>query len=40
MNRINPARLGLSLAITVGLLYLLCALMVVIALATTHPPAY
>ena len=31
MNRINPARLGISLAITVGLLYLLCALMVAIA---------
>ena len=31
MNRINPATNGLSLAITVGLLYLLCALMVAIA---------
>ena len=31
MNRINPARLGLSLAITIGLLYGLCALTVAIA---------
>ena len=31
MNRINPARTGLSLAITVGLLYVLCALAVAIA---------
>lgn len=31
MNRLSPAATGLSVAITVGLLYLLCALMVVIA---------
>ena len=31
MNRLNPVISGLSLAITVGLLYLLCALAVVIA---------
>ena len=31
MTRINPAKLGLSLAVTVGLLYLLCALAVAIA---------
>jgi len=31
MNRLNPAATGLSLAITVGLLYLLCALVVAFA---------
>ena len=31
MNRLNPVATGLSLAITVGLLYLLCALMVALA---------
>ena len=31
MNRLNPAATGLSLAITVGLLYLLCALVAAIA---------
>lgn len=31
MNRLNPVATGLSLAITVGLLYLLCALTVAIA---------
>ena len=31
MNRLNPITIGLSLAITVGLLYLLCALAVAFA---------
>lgn len=31
MNSLNPVRTGLSLAITVGLLYVLCALVVAIA---------
>jgi len=31
MNRLNPVAIGLSLAITVGLLYLLCALVVAVA---------
>lgn len=31
MNRLNPVTTGLSLAITVGLLYLLCALVVAFA---------
>lgn len=31
IRRVNPARLGLSLALTAGLLYLLCALMVALA---------
>lgn len=31
MNRLNPVSTGLALAITVGLLYLLCALMVAMA---------
>ncbi|MER2165919.1 MULTISPECIES: DUF5676 family membrane protein [Stenotrophomonas] len=31
MNRLNPITTGLSLAITVGLLYLMCALVVAFA---------
>lgn len=31
MNRLNPVTTGLSLAITIGLLYLLCALIVAVA---------
>jgi hypothetical protein len=31
MNRLNPVAIGLSLAITVGLLFVLCALAVAIA---------
>lgn len=31
MNRLNPVFTGLSLAITVGVLYLLCALVVALA---------